>query len=92
VHGGLANDALILFVSWHVMPYSTDDPITKATWQRLGFEFTSEEALKEFGVGPKDLLHMDNTVQMHKWVPSPRTWKSLVLKHQSWRQRVYYPA
>ena len=30
--------------------------------------------------------------QMHKWVPAPRTWKTVVLRHQHWRQRLYYPA
>ncbi len=43
---------------------STDDPVTRATWLRLGFCFTSQEDLKRFGVGPRDLLHMDNTVQV----------------------------
>ena len=69
---------------------STDDPVTKATWVSLGFKFTTDEDLKVFGVGPKDLLHMDNTVQMHKHVPSSRKWRSVILKHQHWRQRLYY--
>lgn len=36
------------------------------------------------------LLHMDNTVQMHKAVPPPRPWRSLIVKHQHFRQRLYY--
>eukprot|EP00887_Chlorella_sp_A99_P000558 scaffold17.g558.t1 len=43
---------------------STDDARTKATWQRLGFTFTSRgEMAERWGVTPHDLLHMDNTVQ-----------------------------
>ena len=45
---------------------STDDPVTRNTWQRLGFVFTTEEDLQRFGVGPRDLLHMDNTVQVRR--------------------------
>ncbi len=43
---------------------STDDPVTRNTWLRLGFMFTLEEDLQRFDVGPRDLLHMDNTVQV----------------------------
>lgn len=71
---------------------STDDEITRATWLRLGFVFTQPADLLQFGVGPRDLLHMDNTVQMHKSVPPARIWKSVILKHQHWRQRVYTQA
>ena len=42
---------------------STDDPVTRGTWRRLGFGFTTPADLAGFGVGPRDLLHMDNTVQ-----------------------------
>lgn len=52
---------------------STDDPLTRNTWRHLGFVFTQEEDLKTFGVQQGDLMHMDNTVQMHKTVrPSLR--------------------
>ena len=43
---------------------STDDPVTRGTWRRLGFGFTTPADLAGFGVGPRDLLHMDNTVQV----------------------------
>ena len=35
---------------------------------------------------------MDNTVQMHKMVPSPRRWRAITIKHDHWRQRTYVPA
>ena len=34
---------------------------------------------------------MDNTVQMHKMVPSPRRWRAITIKHDHWRQRTYVP-
>lgn len=46
--------------------------------------------LHALGVQHGDLLHMDNTVQMHKAVPPARAWRSLVVRHQHWRQRLYY--
>ena len=42
------------------------------------------------GVTRHDLLHMDNTVQMHKDVGPPAPWKSMTLVHGSYRQRLYY--
>lgn len=42
------------------------------------------------GIQEGDLLHMDNTVQMHKRVPSPRDWRSVVFVHEHWRQRLYW--
>ena len=71
---------------------STDDANTKNTWRSLGFLFTTDEDLRTFGVHSTDLLHMDNTVQMHKEVPPPRMWRSLKLKHESFVQRVWFPA
>ena len=47
---------------------STDDQVTRDTWAHLGFSFTSPQQLAALGVGEGDLLHMDNTVQMHKQV------------------------
>lgn len=47
--------------------------------------------LQAMKVGPKDLLHMDNTVQMHKTVPPKPQFRSLVVKHGHWRQRTYIP-
>lgn len=69
---------------------STDDVRTKATWQALGFSFTQPEELQGWGVSHYDLLHMDNTVQMHKEVPPAPVWRSVVLRHQHFRQRLYY--
>lgn len=69
---------------------STDDNKVKNTWQRLGFQFTTEEQLKEFGITRHDLLHMDNTVQMHKDVGEKKPWKRVILKHGDFKQRMYY--
>ncbi len=46
--------------------------------------------LRRLGVQDGDLLHMDNTVQMHKPVPPARAWSSVVFVHQHWRQRLYW--
>lgn len=45
---------------------STDDPDTRSTWKRLGFRESTMEDFRAWDVGPSDLLHMTNTVQMHK--------------------------
>lgn len=71
---------------------STDDPIVKTTWRHLGFVYTSQQDLEDFGVQHGDLVHMDNTVQMHKDVPPAREWRTLVVRHQHLRQRIYFPA
>eukprot|EP00891_Asterochloris_glomerata_P002444 jgi/Astpho2/2444/fgenesh1_pg.00044_%23_64_t len=68
---------------------STDDPNVKGTWRHLGFHYSTEQDLKDFGVQHGDLLHMDNTVQMHKVVPPARKWRSVVIKHEHLRQRIY---
>ena len=47
---------------------STDDALTRNTWRHLGFVFTQPQDLEAFNVHHGDLLHMDNTVQMHKTV------------------------
>ena len=69
---------------------STDDTRVKNTWQRLGFSFSSKDRLEEWGVTRHDLLHMDNTVQMHKEVPPQRNWKPVLLKHGNYKARLYY--
>ena len=69
---------------------STDDPITRGTWASLGFELTSDAALAAFGVLPGDLLHMDNTVQMHRAVPPPPPLRSILRKHGHFSQRCWY--
>jgi hypothetical protein len=62
----------------------------KNTWLRLGFQFTNKEDLDAMGVTRHDLLHMDNTVQMHKDVPERPPWRPLLLKHDAFVQRLYY--
>lgn len=46
--------------------------------------------LHKLGVQEGDLLHMDNTVQMHKPVPQAAKWRSVVFVHDHWKQRLYY--
>jgi hypothetical protein len=50
------------------------------TWRRLGFVFTTAEDLTAFGILHTDLIHMDNTVQMHKTVAPARIWKTVIFK------------
>jgi hypothetical protein len=69
---------------------STDDARVKNTWRRLGLYFTNKEYLETWGVTRHDLLHMDNTVQMHKDVPPQRPWKPMTLKHGDYVHRLYY--
>jgi GNAT superfamily N-acetyltransferase len=70
---------------------STDDPKVKNLWSHLGFSFTSKEHLESFGVTRHDLLHMDNTVQMHKDVsPEKPKFSSMVLRHRAFKHRLYY--
>lgn len=45
---------------------STDDPDTRGTWKRLGFSDSNEDDFKSWDITAADLLHMTNTVQMHK--------------------------
>ena len=71
---------------------STDDPVVKTTWRHLGFVYTSPEDLEAFGVRHGDMVHMDNTVQMHKEVPPAKEWKSLVVRHETLQRRVYFAA
>lgn len=69
---------------------STDDPKVKGTWSHLGFKFTSKADLDAMGVSRHDLLHMDNTVQMHKEVSDVRPWASVMMKHTTFKHRLYY--
>lgn len=50
----------------------------------------SAQDLHKLGVQEGDLLHMDNTVQMHKPVPQASKWRSVVFVHDHWKQRLYY--
>ena len=75
----------------HLLLCSTDDKVTRATWTALGFSRSTEDELRDdFGVKPGDLLHMDNTVQMHKRVPPAREVRSVVVRHGSLVQRLYF--
>lgn len=75
------------------LPYlllcSTNDDTTKSTWQHLGFIISTDEELERMQVDTEWLLHMDNTVQMHKIVQPVRRWRSIIVKHDSLRRRVY---
>lgn len=71
---------------------STDDENTVSTWKHLGFQVTNPEELQSWGVCPGDLLHMTNTVQMVKHLDEPREWRPLLIRHQHFVQRTYYPA
>ena len=51
---------------------------------------TRLQDLHKLGVQEGDLLHMDNTVQMHKPVPQASRWRSVVFVHEQWKQRLYY--
>ena len=68
---------------------STAEEPVQATWHHLGFHDTSEHQLEGWGVQDTDLVHMQNTVQMHKEVPPPRRWKPLVIRHQAYISRIY---
>lgn len=50
------------------------------TWRSLGFVFTTEADLTAYGILHSDLIHMDNTVQMHKTVPPARQWSSVIFR------------
>ena len=69
---------------------STDDPVTRGTWLSLGFSLTTPADLETFGVKPGDLLHMDNTVQMHRAVPPPPPLRSILITHGHLSQRSYF--
>ncbi|KAF8069455.1 hypothetical protein HT031_001571 [Scenedesmus sp. PABB004] len=71
---------------------STREESVSATWRHLGFKETSEQQLAVWDVEDSDLVHMQNTLQMHKSVPPPRAWRPLVIRHQAFVARVYMPA
>lgn len=58
--------------------------------QPLSGGSTLLQDLHKLGVQEGDLLHMDNTVQMHKPVPQASRWRSVVFVHEQWKQRLYY--
>eukprot|EP00878_Enallax_costatus_P011733 GHUV01012249.1.p1 GENE.GHUV01012249.1~~GHUV01012249.1.p1 ORF type:complete len:353 (+),score=103.53 GHUV01012249.1:1564-2622(+) len=71
---------------------STREESVSSTWKHLGFFETSEEQLHAWNVDDGDLVHMQNTLQMHKEVPPPRAWRPLIIRHQAFVARVYMPA
>lgn len=71
---------------------STCETSVSATWRHLGFEESSEALLRSWDVEDTDLVHMQNTLQMHKLVPPARRWRPLVIRHQAFVARVYMPA
>ena len=68
---------------------ATDDPVTRGTWLSLGFAFTTDDDLTAWGVRPGDLMHMDNTVQMHRAVPPRPALRAVKVRHGALVQRVY---
>lgn len=68
---------------------STNEEHVKATWTSLGFGFVIEGDLQRWSIDPDELLHMENTVKMHKRVPPPRKWRPVLIKHQNFVQRTY---
>eukprot|EP00877_Chromochloris_zofingiensis_P012674 jgi/Chrzof1/7660/Cz02g32010.t1 len=70
---------------------STAEESVKSTWRHLGFDYSTEELLASWDVQDSDLVHMQNTVQMHKLVPPTRCWKPLLIRHQQFVCRTYMP-
>jgi GNAT superfamily N-acetyltransferase len=75
----------------HLLLCSTNEESVKNTWLHLGFSFTSDADLQQLNVDRSDLMHMANTVQMHKAIGPKRQWRSIVIKHENLRLRTYVP-
>uniref|UniRef100_A0A7S0V2M2 Increased DNA methylation 1 C-terminal domain-containing protein n=1 Tax=Polytomella parva TaxID=51329 RepID=A0A7S0V2M2_9CHLO len=72
-----------------IMLCSTNDPVVKLTWSRLGFQFTSESDMEHWDIEESDLVHLQNTTQMHKVIgPAPQH-KALIIKQGNFKQRIY---
>ena len=74
---------------------STNDPTTTKIWKKLGFtddEGDVKENLAACGLTLKGpgLLHMDNTVQMHKHVGGGRGFRRIRISHKAHRQVLYF--
>jgi len=63
---------------------------TQTIWNKMGFIQTYMEDLDELDVGLDEMLHMANTVQMHKLLPSKSLWKTCIVKHKLLKYRMYY--
>ncbi|GIL47151.1 hypothetical protein Vafri_4041 [Volvox africanus] len=72
-----------------LMLCSTNDTSVQSTWQHLGFEYASDEQMEEWDILHTDLVYLQNTTQMHKDVPPPRRLKSVIIRHDAFRQRCY---
>ncbi|GLC45090.1 hypothetical protein PLESTB_001467200 [Pleodorina starrii] len=72
-----------------LMLCSTNDASVQSTWQHLGFEYAPDEQMEEWDILHTDLVYLQNTTQMHKDVPPPRRLKSVVIRHEDFRQRCY---
>ncbi|PNH08908.1 hypothetical protein TSOC_004506 [Tetrabaena socialis] len=72
-----------------LMLCSTNDAAVQSTWRHLGFEYASDEAMEQWDILHTDLVYLQNTTQMHKDVPPPRRIRSVVIKHDMFRQRSY---
>lgn len=51
--------------------------------------YTTEADLTAFGIMHADLLHMDNTVQMHKTVAPVRQWQSVIFRQVMLKRRLH---
>lgn len=71
---------------------STREDSVWSTWKHLGFYESNEEQLHAWNVEDGDLVHMQNTLQMHREIPPPRAWRPLIIRHQAFVARVYMPA
>jgi ribosomal protein S18 acetylase RimI-like enzyme len=62
---------------------------TCSIWNKMGFVKTQNQHLKILNVKLKEMLHMSNTSQMHKFVTCYQSWKSLIIKHKHFKKKVF---
>ncbi|CAG9461981.1 unnamed protein product [Pedinophyceae sp. YPF-701] len=73
-----------------IMLCSENHHNTWGVWEHFGFKKTTRAEFASFGIHRSELLHMDNTVQMHKFLlPRPK-WIPLKIKHRTLVQRVFF--
>jgi hypothetical protein len=70
---------------------STDDPKVRAFWRTCGFELTEPQHVRAWDLRHGDLIYMTNTVQMHKALGPPRTFRPVLLRHGAFRARLHVP-
>lgn len=73
-----------------IMLCSENHQNTWGVWEHLGFKKTTRGEFASFGIHQEELLHMDNTVQMHKFIAPPKVWRSIKIKHNTFVQRSFY--